>query len=59
VRLTFERADGGTRVKFRGEPNPGGPMKVLSLLRSPRQGQQTWDERLARLKRTLETPKGH
>ena len=58
ARLTFERADGGTRVRFRGKPNPGGPLKVISSL-SPRQGQQKWDERLARLKRTLETPKGH
>jgi len=57
ARLTFERADGGTRVRVRGKPNPGGPLKVISSL-SPRQGQQKWDERLARLKRTLETTKG-
>ena len=59
ARLTFERADGGTRVRVRGEPNPGGPLKVLSPL-STRQGQHMWDKRLARLKRTMETPqKGH
>jgi carbon monoxide dehydrogenase subunit G len=59
ARLTFERADRGTRVRVRGKPNPGGPLKVISSL-SPRQGQHVWDERLARLKRTLETPKkGH
>jgi len=59
ARLTFKRADGGTRVRFHGEPNPGGPLKVLSPL-STRQGQHMWDKRLARLKRTLETPqKGH
>ena len=59
ARLTFERADGGTRVRVRGEPNPGGPLKVLSPL-STRQGQHVWDKRLARLKRTMETPqKGH
>jgi uncharacterized membrane protein len=59
ARLTFERADGGTRVRFRGKPNPAGPLKVLSPL-SRRQGQHMWDKRLARLKRTMETPKkGH
>src|SRR5215203_948006 len=55
ARLTFKRADGGTRVRFHGEPNPGGPLKVLSPL-STRQGQHMWDKRLARLKRTLESP---
>jgi hypothetical protein len=46
-------------VRVRGEPNPGGPLNVLSPL-STRQGQHLWDERLARLKRTMETPqKGH
>ena len=59
ARLTFERAGGGTRVRVRGEPNPGGPLKVLSPL-STHQGQHMWDKRLARLKRTMETPpKGH
>jgi len=59
ARLTFKPVDGGTRVRFRGEPNLGGPLKVLSAL-STRQGQHMWDKRLARLKRTLESPqKGH
>src|SRR5215211_4869878 len=58
ARLTFERVDGGTRVRFHGEPNPAGPLKVLSSL-STRQGQRIWDKRLARLKRTLEAPRGH
>jgi uncharacterized membrane protein len=59
ARLTFKRVDGGTRVRFRGEPNPGGPLRVLSPL-STRQGQHMWDKRLTRLKRTLEAPqKGH
>ena len=59
ARLTFKRVDGGTRVRFRGEANPGGPLRVLSPL-STRQGQHRWDKRLARLKRTLESPqKGH
>ena len=59
ARLTFKPVDGGTRVRFHGEPNLGGPLKVLSAL-STRQGQHMWDKRLARLKRTLESPqKGH
>jgi carbon monoxide dehydrogenase subunit G len=59
ARLTFKPVDGGTRVRFRGEPNLGGPLKVLSPL-STLQGQHMWDKRLARLKRTLESPqKGH
>jgi uncharacterized membrane protein len=56
--LTFEPADGATRVTFRGEPNPAGPLKVISPLIS-RQGQRMWDKRLARLKSTLEAPEGH
>src|SRR5215217_1949101 len=56
--LTFEQADGATRVTFRGEPNPVGPLKIISPLIS-RQGQRMWDKRLARLKRTLESPEGH
>ena len=57
--LTFEQANGATRVTFRGEPNPVGPLKVISPLIS-RQGQHMWDKRLTRLKRTLEAPqKGH
>jgi uncharacterized membrane protein len=56
--LTFEPADGATRVTFRSEPNPAGPLKVISPLIS-RQGQRMWNKRLARLKSTLEAPEGH
>jgi uncharacterized membrane protein len=58
ARLTFEQADGGTKVTFRGEPNPVGPLKVISPLISY-QGQRMWDKRLAGLKSTLEAPKGY
>jgi uncharacterized protein YndB with AHSA1/START domain len=50
----FDRTDGGTRVTFRGDPNPVGPFKVLSPL-FVRIGRHVWDERLARAKATLET----
>src|SRR5215216_1896676 len=56
--LTFEQANGGTRVTFRGEPNPVGPLKVISPLISY-QGQRMWERRLARLKSTLEAQEGH
>ena len=56
--LTFEQANGATRVVFRGEPNPVGPFKVLSPLIA-RQGQRMWDKRLAGLKSTLEATEGH
>jgi uncharacterized membrane protein len=56
--FTFEQVNGGTKVTFRGEPNPVGPLKVLAPLIS-RQGQRVWEKRLARLKSTLETPEGH
>jgi len=56
--LTFEQADGATKVTFRGEPNPVGVLKIISpLIRG--QGQRMWDRRLAGLKSTLETPEGH
>jgi len=58
ARLTFEQANGGTKVTFRGEPNPVGPLKVISPLISY-QGQRMWDKRLAGLKSTLEAPEGH
>jgi len=56
--LTFEQANGGTRVTFRGEPNPVGPFRLLSPL-IERQGQRMWDKRLARLKSTLESSEEH
>jgi len=53
--LTFEPANEGTRVTFRGDPNPVGPFKLLAPLIA-RQGQRVWDKRLARIKTILETP---
>ena len=58
ARLSFEQANGGTKVTFRGEPNPVGPLKIISPLIS-RQGQRMWDKRLAGLKSTLEAPEGY
>ena len=55
ARLTFEQTNGGTKVSFRGEPNPVGPLKIISPLISY-QGQRMWDKRLAGLKSTLEAP---
>src|SRR5215218_4697071 len=57
AKLTFEQANGGTKVTFRGEPNPVGPLKIISPLLSY-QGQRMWDKRLAGLKSTLEAPEG-
>jgi uncharacterized protein YndB with AHSA1/START domain len=51
--LTFEQADGGTRVTFRGDSNPVGPLRWLSPVFN-RKGQQVWSERLARVKTVLE-----
>src|SRR5215203_5511418 len=58
AKLTFEQANGGTKVTFRGEPNPVGPLKIISPLISY-QGQRMWDKRLAGLKSTLEAAGGH
>jgi hypothetical protein len=51
--LTFEQADGGTRVTFRGDSNPIGPLKLLNPVFN-RKGQQVWGQRLARVKTALE-----
>jgi hypothetical protein len=51
--LTFDHAGAGTRVTFRGDPNPVGPFKLLSPLFTYK-GQQVWGERLARAKAALE-----
>ncbi len=51
--LTFEQTDGGTRVTFRGDSNPVGPLKLLNPLFN-RKGQQVWGQRLARIKTVLE-----
>lgn len=49
----FDQTHGGTRVTFRGDPNPVGPFKLLSPLFT-RIGQQVWAGRLARAKTALE-----
>src|SRR2546428_12273252 len=51
--LTFEQMEGGTRVTFRGDSIPVGPLKLLSPLLN-RKGQQVWSQRLARIKTVLE-----
>jgi len=52
--LTFDQTDEGTRVTFRGDSIPAGPLKVLSPLLN-RKGQQVWGQRLARIKTVLES----
>lgn len=51
--LTFEQADRGTRVTFRGDSNPVGPFRLLTPL-FDRKGQQVWSQRLTRIKTVLE-----
>ena len=51
--LTFEPADGGTRVTFRGDSNPVGPLRWLNPVFN-RKGQQVWGQRLGRVKAVLE-----
>jgi carbon monoxide dehydrogenase subunit G len=51
--LTFEQADSGTRVTFRGDSNPVGPLRPLTPL-FDRKGQQVWSQRLTRIKTVLE-----
>jgi uncharacterized protein YndB with AHSA1/START domain len=51
--FTFDPTDGGTRVTFRGDPNPIGIFKLLSPV-FVRVGTRVWAERLARAKATLE-----
>ena len=51
--LTFEQTNEGTRVTFRGDSNPVGPLKLISPLLN-RKGQQVWGQRLARVKDVLE-----
>jgi len=52
--LTFEPSDRGTKVTFRGDSIPSGPLKWLSPLAN-RKGQQVWQERLGRIKTLLES----
>ena len=51
--LAFDQTDEGTRVTFRGDSIPAGPLKLLSPLLN-RKGQQVWGQRLARIKTVLE-----
>ena len=52
--LTFDQTNGGTTVVVRLNPNPVGPLKLLSPVFA-RIGQKVWDGRLARLKTALES----
>lgn len=52
--FTFEPAEGGTRVTFRGDPRPRGLAKLFSG-RINKVGEALWDKRLAGLKRAIET----
>jgi polyketide cyclase/dehydrase/lipid transport protein len=51
--FTFDEVEAGTRVTFRGDPNPVGPFKLLTPLFN-HVGRHVWDERLARAKSMLE-----
>jgi hypothetical protein len=53
MRVTFEQTQGGTRVTVRGG---GEPKRWFKLFAAPLQrvGQRVWDQRLVRLKATLE-----
>jgi hypothetical protein len=53
--LTFEQVEeGGTRVTFRGDSHPVGPLTLLSPIFN-RKGQEIWARRLARIKTVLES----
>ena len=52
--ITFDQTNGGTTVVVRLNPNPVGPLKLLSPIFA-RIGQKVWDERLARLKAAMES----
>jgi len=52
--ITFHQANRGTDVVVRLNPNPVGPLKLLSAVFA-RIGQKAWDERLARLKAAMES----
>jgi carbon monoxide dehydrogenase subunit G len=51
----FEPMEGGTRLTVRVDPNPVGPLKLLSPI-AVRIGKRIWAERLTRIKAVLETP---
>ena len=52
-RLTFEPTGAGTRVTFRGDSRPVGPLKLVGSL-ADRIGQRNWDRRLSLIKAALE-----
>jgi uncharacterized membrane protein len=52
--ITFDQTNGGTTVVVRLNPNPVGPLKLLSPVFA-RIGQKVWDKRLARLKAAVES----
>lgn len=52
--ITFDQANGGTVVVVRLNPNPVGPLKLLSPVFA-RIGHKVWDKRLARLKAAMES----
>jgi hypothetical protein len=51
--FAFDQTDGGTRVTFRGDPNPVGVFKVATPI-FVFMGRRVWRERLARAKTALE-----
>lgn len=51
--LQLEECGGGTRVTFRGDPNPVGILRPLAFL-AARQGRRAWKRRLQYLKVWLE-----
>jgi uncharacterized membrane protein len=53
--LIFEPTPGGTRVTFRGDSRPIGPLKLVPFLMD-RIGQRNWDRRLRLMKAVLEAP---
>jgi hypothetical protein len=53
--LIFEPTAGGTRVTFRGDSRPIGPLKLVPFLMD-RIGQRNWDRRLRLMKAELEAP---
>jgi uncharacterized protein YndB with AHSA1/START domain len=53
--LTFEPTADGTRVTFRGDSRPIGPLKFVPFLMD-RIGQRNWNRRLRLMKAVLERP---
>jgi uncharacterized protein YndB with AHSA1/START domain len=55
--FAFDETEGGTRVTFRGDPNPVGFFKVATPI-LVLVGRRVWHERLVRAKTTLEASQG-